>query len=179
MEDKLIDMLIEKLNRFVIDCNLNSSTDFFNWNRVKLRYCDGASFTGDSENEAARLQFRGQKIWLAAIEELMSQGMDNAEQALLFGCSAGGLVSIIHYDEFQSLLPKSSKVKCFSDAEFFLDAKYKKICQKIVSTNWTELRASFLRIWLNILRRHCFYSTWLMMCGRNKKRKNIYSWNGI
>lgn len=25
--------------------------DFFNWNRVKLRYCDGASFAGDSEDE--------------------------------------------------------------------------------------------------------------------------------
>jgi len=25
--------------------------DFFNWNRVKLRYCDGASFSGDSEDE--------------------------------------------------------------------------------------------------------------------------------
>lgn len=24
--------------------------DFFNWNRVKIRYCDGASFTGDSED---------------------------------------------------------------------------------------------------------------------------------
>ncbi|KAK2456840.1 pectin acetylesterase [Trifolium repens] len=96
--------------------------DFFNWNRVKLRYCDGASFSGDSENEAAGLQFRGQRIWLAAMEELMSQGMQNAEQALLSGCSAGGLASIIHCDEFQSLLPKPSKVKCISDAGFFLDA---------------------------------------------------------
>jgi hypothetical protein len=25
--------------------------DFFNWNRVKLRYCDGASFSGDSQDE--------------------------------------------------------------------------------------------------------------------------------
>lgn len=25
--------------------------DFFNWNRVKIRYCDGASFTGDSEDK--------------------------------------------------------------------------------------------------------------------------------
>lgn len=25
--------------------------DFYNWNRVKLRYCDGASFSGDSQNE--------------------------------------------------------------------------------------------------------------------------------
>jgi len=23
--------------------------DFYNWNRVKVRYCDGASFTGDVE----------------------------------------------------------------------------------------------------------------------------------
>ncbi|XP_004494485.1 pectin acetylesterase 3 isoform X1 [Cicer arietinum] len=96
--------------------------DFFNWNRVKVRYCDGASFSGDSQNEAAQLQFRGQKIWLAAMEELLSKGMQNANQALLSGCSAGGLASILHCDEFRSLLPKSTKVKCLSDAGFFLDA---------------------------------------------------------
>lgn len=28
-----------------------SYADFFNWNRVKVRYCDGASFAGDSENK--------------------------------------------------------------------------------------------------------------------------------
>lgn len=27
------------------------SADFFNWNRVKIRYCDGASFAGDSEDK--------------------------------------------------------------------------------------------------------------------------------
>lgn len=32
--------------KFLIPC-----ADFFNWNRVKLRYCDGASFTGDSQNQ--------------------------------------------------------------------------------------------------------------------------------
>lgn len=25
--------------------------DFFNWNRVKLRYCDGASFAGDGQHQ--------------------------------------------------------------------------------------------------------------------------------
>lgn len=25
--------------------------DFYNWNKVKIRYCDGASFSGDVENE--------------------------------------------------------------------------------------------------------------------------------
>ncbi|KAJ7977763.1 Pectin acetylesterase [Quillaja saponaria] len=96
--------------------------DFFNWNRVKVRYCDGASFSGDSQNEAAQLSFRGQKIWLAAMEDLMSKGMKKANQALLSGCSAGGLASIIHCDEFRDLFPQSTKVKCLSDAGLFLDA---------------------------------------------------------
>ncbi|XP_062003058.1 pectin acetylesterase 6-like isoform X2 [Rosa rugosa] len=96
--------------------------DFFNWNRVKLRYCDGASFAGDSQNEASQLNFRGQKIWLVAMEELMSKGMQNANQALLSGCSAGGLASILHCDEFRDLFPTSTTVKCLSDAGMFLDA---------------------------------------------------------
>ncbi|KAL0412851.1 UNVERIFIED_CONTAM: Pectin acetylesterase 6 [Sesamum radiatum] len=96
--------------------------DFFNWNRVKVRYCDGASFSGDSEDKAAGLQFRGQKIWLAAMEELMSKGMRNADQALLSGCSAGGLASILHCDEFRSLFPISTKVKCLTDAGLFMDS---------------------------------------------------------
>ncbi|KAL2231339.1 pectin acetylesterase 12-like [Sesamum indicum] len=96
--------------------------DFFNWNRVKVRYCDGASFSGDSENKAAGLQFRGQKIWLAAMEELMSKGMRNADQALLSGCSAGGLASVLHCDEFRTLFPISTKVKCLADAGLFMDA---------------------------------------------------------
>ena len=29
----------------------NMIVDFFNWNRVKIRYCDGASFAGDSEHK--------------------------------------------------------------------------------------------------------------------------------
>lgn len=28
--------------------------DFFNWNRVKIRYCDGASFSGDSQHEVSK-----------------------------------------------------------------------------------------------------------------------------
>ncbi|KAH0936327.1 hypothetical protein HID58_013444 [Brassica napus] len=52
--------------------------DFYNCNRVKVRYCDGGSFSGDSENKAAKLQFRGKRIWLAATEELMAKGMRSA-----------------------------------------------------------------------------------------------------
>ncbi|CAL9138484.1 unnamed protein product [Musa acuminata var. zebrina] len=96
--------------------------DFYNWNRVKIRYCDGGSFLGESYNEAAGLYFRGQRIWLAAIEELLSNGMRDASQALLSGCSAGGLSTIFHCDNFRALFSSSTNVKCFADAGLFLDS---------------------------------------------------------
>lgn len=106
----------------ILSNKAEENPDFFNWNRVKLRYCDGASFSGDSQNEGAQLYFRGQRIWLAAMQDLMAKGMQNTDQALLSGCSAGGLASILHCDEFRDLFPKTTKVKCLSDAGMFLDA---------------------------------------------------------
>lgn len=43
-------------------------------------------------------------------------------QAILSGCSAGGLTSILHCDKFKSLLPKTTKVKCLSDAGYFINS---------------------------------------------------------
>ncbi|KAL5782825.1 hypothetical protein ACOSP7_007854 [Xanthoceras sorbifolium] len=105
----------------ILSNKAGENPDFFNWNRVKIRYCDGASFTGDSQNEAAQLYFRGQRIWSAAMEDLKSKGMRHAKQALLAGCSAGGLATILHCDEFRKLFPRTTRVKCLSDAGLFLD----------------------------------------------------------
>lgn len=105
----------------ILSSNPEENPDFFNWNKVKLRYCDGASFTGDTQDKDAQLEFRGQRIWSAAMEDLMSKGMSSAGQALLSGCSAGGLASILHCDEFRDLFPKTTKVKCLSDGGLFLD----------------------------------------------------------
>ncbi|XP_027331637.1 pectin acetylesterase 10-like isoform X2 [Abrus precatorius] len=105
----------------ILSNKAEENPDFFNWNRIKIRYCDGASFSGNSQNAAAGLYFRGQRIWQAAMEDLMSKGMRYARQALLSGCSAGGLASIIHCDEFRELFPGTTRVKCLSDAGLFLD----------------------------------------------------------
>lgn len=48
--------------------------------------------------------------------------MIDLSQALLSGCSAGGLASILHCDQFKELLPGTTKVKCLSDAGMFMDA---------------------------------------------------------
>ncbi|XP_028773011.1 pectin acetylesterase 5-like isoform X1 [Neltuma alba] len=100
--------------------------DFFSWNKVKIRYCDGASLAGHPENEIMKgnkLFFRGQLIWEALIDELLSIGLSEAKEALLSGCSAGGLATLIHCDAFRGLLPREATVKCLADASFFLDEK--------------------------------------------------------
>ncbi|MBA0689957.1 hypothetical protein Goari_007658, partial [Gossypium aridum] len=101
------------------------SYDFYNWNRVKLRYCDGASFSGDSkfDNGTSLLYFRGQKIWEAIIHDLLPKGLSRARKALLSGCSAGGLATFLHCDNFTKILPSNASVKCLSDAGFFLDER--------------------------------------------------------
>ncbi|RVW33804.1 Pectin acetylesterase 5 [Vitis vinifera] len=96
---------------------------FFDWNKVKLRYCDGASFAGNSQKNETQLFFRGQRIWEAVMDELLSIGLSNAKQVLLSGCSAGGLATLIHCDDFRGILPKDATVKCLADAGFFLDEK--------------------------------------------------------
>ncbi|GJN31995.1 hypothetical protein PR202_gb20461 [Eleusine coracana subsp. coracana] len=72
-----------------------ANPDFYNWNRVKIRYCDGGSFAGDTY-----------------------------KKALLTGCSSGGLAVILHCDDFRTFFPPSqgTTVKCLADAGFYLDA---------------------------------------------------------
>ncbi|KAL8504671.1 hypothetical protein ACS0TY_016016 [Phlomoides rotata] len=100
--------------------------DFFNWNKVKVRYCDGSSFTSHPDNEfknGTKLFFRGQLIWNTLMDEFLSIGMSQAKEALLTGCSAGGLATLLHCDDFRDLLAKDADVKCLVDAGFFPNEK--------------------------------------------------------
>ncbi|GKV10526.1 hypothetical protein SLEP1_g21875 [Rubroshorea leprosula] len=107
----------------ILGSKQSSNPDFFNWNRIKVRYCDGSSFTGDAFDPANKLYFRGARVWQAIMDDLMAKGMRNAQNAILSGCSAGGLASILNCDRFRSLFPATTKVKCIADAGFFLNAK--------------------------------------------------------
>ncbi|PWZ20999.1 hypothetical protein Zm00014a_022791 [Zea mays] len=59
--------------------------DFYNWNKVKVRYCDGSSFTGDVEevDPATKLHYRGARIWQAVMDDLLAKGMDKAENVCI------------------------------------------------------------------------------------------------
>jgi hypothetical protein len=48
--------------------------------------------------------------------------LSNALQAVLTGCSAGGLATFLHCDNFRAKFPQEVSVKCLADGGFFLDA---------------------------------------------------------
>ncbi|KAG0496113.1 hypothetical protein HPP92_000804 [Vanilla planifolia] len=103
----------------------SQNPDFYNWNRVKIRYCDGASFMGNVQNinqSGSQIFFRGERVWEAIIDQLKLEGLAKAKKAFLTGCSAGGLAALMHCDNFQAHLPQT-KVKCLADAGFFLNEK--------------------------------------------------------
>nr|XP_018676316.1 PREDICTED: pectin acetylesterase 9 isoform X7 [Musa acuminata subsp. malaccensis] len=85
----------------ILSNDSTANPDFYDWNRVKLRYCDGASFGGDSEflNSTTALYFRGQRIWKAIVLDLLPKGLIQADKVLLSGCSAGGLATFLHCDD--------------------------------------------------------------------------------
>uniref|UniRef100_A0A452YTQ0 Pectin acetylesterase n=1 Tax=Aegilops tauschii subsp. strangulata TaxID=200361 RepID=A0A452YTQ0_AEGTS len=86
--------LMSKLEVFsgVLSNDPARNPDFYNWNRVKLRYCDGGSFAGDSEfrNGSSVIYMRGQRIWDAIIADLLTKGLAKAEKV-----SAGAALRLL------------------------------------------------------------------------------------
>ncbi|CAH9100663.1 unnamed protein product [Cuscuta europaea] len=120
--------------------------DFFNWNRVVIRYCDGSSFTSDSEKiyeyKGTPLYFRGARIYKAVMQEVLHKlGMKMAENALLVGGSAGGVAVSLHCDGFRDLLPKATRVKCFSDAGYFFPSKKFAYAGEVFTPTFQKLMA--------------------------------------
>ncbi|KAG5592276.1 hypothetical protein H5410_042790, partial [Solanum commersonii] len=100
-------------------------TNFYNWNRVSVNYCDGSSFTGDVEevNTVREENFRGARIYSKSCSTgFMANGLQNAKYAILSGSSAGGLATILNWDKFKSFFSNDSiMVKCVASAGFFID----------------------------------------------------------
>ncbi|KAG8390824.1 hypothetical protein BUALT_Bualt01G0123700 [Buddleja alternifolia] len=109
----------------ILSQSRTTNLDFYNWNRVMVRYCDGSSFTGDVEeiDQETNLHRRGARVFNAIVEDLLAKGMKNASNVMLVGNSAGGLATILNCDHFRALVPSASKLKCIADSGFFIRAK--------------------------------------------------------
>ena len=104
----------------------------WNWNKIEIRYCDGASVSGDrvDQEPSSKLWFRGRAILDAEIKSILTdRGMSKATDVVVSGCSAGGLATFLHCDHWAAAIGKATttmtgagaKVACMPDSGFFLD----------------------------------------------------------
>lgn len=104
---------------------------FWNWNVAYAHYCDGASFAGNRSDPVpteggGSIYFRGAPIFAAIVANITApvsaggKGMtpSTSKEALLSGCSAGGLAVYLHCDAFAGLLAPTP-TKCVADAGYF------------------------------------------------------------
>ena len=101
-----------------------------NWNMVLLKYCDGASFSGNNATvnvdpaTGTKLWFRGARVRALMQQSLFAKGLAKATELVVGGCSAGGLATYLHTDQWcDALKARSPGAKCVGmpDSGFFLD----------------------------------------------------------
>lgn len=104
----------------------------YNFHTVYVRYCDGGSFAGMSDQpyENKTLYFRGKANRDATIHALLKDhGMNKASEVLISGCSAGGLGVYLGLDDMADIIKSANSnitVKGLVDSAFFMDHKGRK-----------------------------------------------------
>lgn len=103
----------------------------WNWNSVFMRYCDGGSFSGDNETvteyKGKQLTYRGKRVREAIVATLKrDHGLGQATDLVVSGCSAGGLATFLHTDQWCKAVP-SSKCVGLPDSGFFLKYQSPKV----------------------------------------------------
>ena len=99
---------------------------FHNWTRVFLPYGDGTSQLGNVAEPvevspgAPPIYFRGARVLRAMIAFLLEEGLSKASEAVITGCSAGGLATYAHADTWAAALPRA-RVVAMPDSGFFLN----------------------------------------------------------
>ena len=102
--------------------------DYYNYTKVFVPYCDGASFTGDRKKplrfKNKLLYFRGRRILDVVLDELLRRGIDKASEIILSGRSAGALSAIIHADYIRTRFRRATNAsfRVLADAGIFVDA---------------------------------------------------------
>jgi len=105
-----------------------------NWNSVSVRYCDGASWSGNnstvSEFNGQKLYFRGRPIVTALIADLLeNRGLQSADEVIISGCSAGAIATFYHVDLFAQSVP--ALIVGMPDSGFFLESSSPDYVEKL------------------------------------------------
>ena len=97
---------------------------FHNWTKVYLPYGDGSSQTSDVSAPVSvgggTVYYRGARVLRAVIAFLRAEGLADASDVVIAGCSAGGLSTYLHADKWRQALPAAT-VHALPDSGFFLN----------------------------------------------------------
>eukprot|EP00475_Leptophrys_vorax_P005965 TRINITY_DN13628_c0_g3_i3.p1 TRINITY_DN13628_c0_g3~~TRINITY_DN13628_c0_g3_i3.p1 ORF type:complete len:565 (+),score=6.80 TRINITY_DN13628_c0_g3_i3:253-1947(+) len=110
--------------------NRTANPGFYNWNLVRLIYCDGGAFAGTrgkvAVNASTTIYLDGWNILQAVFADIKTRyGIRGAARILLSGSSAGGQAVVMLCDRVAAQFP-SAQTKCFADSGFFMNARDRK-----------------------------------------------------
>jgi hypothetical protein len=102
--------------------------DFYNWNFVFVKYCDGGSFSGNVaepiEVNGQQVYYRGSHLLRAVKDHLLDNlNLGSAEDVLIMGTSAGGVGATLNCDRWHDWIEPHGfrEFACLNDGGFFLD----------------------------------------------------------
>eukprot|EP01083_Nonionella_stella_P157954 513394_1 len=110
------------------------------WNAVYVKYCDGASFSGNNDTVLKGdidLHFRGWRILNGVFDELKRNYHWNAAtDVLISGCSAGGLTTWLHSDYIYEtyVMPLGARFLGMPDSGWF--PKYEGATKYVSGMSW-------------------------------------------
>jgi hypothetical protein len=116
-----------------------------NWTKVFLPYGDGSSQTSDLDEPVvvgtSTIYYRGHRILKAVQAFLTAPGgaLDGATEVVVSGCSAGGLSTYLHADEWAAALP-AARVTALPDSGFFLDYNTTGATKYAATMRWVASR---------------------------------------
>ena len=139
------------ISRFVrlLSSKEKYNPNFYNWNKIFVRYCDGASFFTDRiyEENGRKIYMYGKNNLIGVLNYLkLNYNFTKASSVILSGFSAGSFATLIYGNYIDSLTNKKNNTYIISDSGFFYDLnenilKINKLVKKAYeySTNHTEI----------------------------------------
>lgn len=117
--------LIDKIG--YLSANSHSNLVAHDWNKVFINYCDGGSWSGNSQStyNGTQLYYRGLSNRIGAIRTLLFQhGLNTADTVIVSGKSAGSLAVFVAIDHISDMIREvnTGGVRVFGlgDSGFFL-----------------------------------------------------------
>ena len=127
--------------------------NFYNWNKIFVRYCDGSSFISDRiyEQNGSKIYMYGKNNLLGVLNYLkLNNNFTDADSVILSGFSAGSFATLIYANYIDTLTTKKNNTYIISDSGFFYDLdekvlKINKLVQKAYeySTNHSDIKKLF------------------------------------